>query len=108
MKCFKYTTVQKFGVCTFLLFFLKEVSYAHQDCIYLIKKYGQNCIVVKYYSVSHDTSEIIIICQFGAQAPFLIINVEKSCAAVFFVEFIRNIQNFRIQQKTQKNSISLK
>ncbi len=33
-------------------------------------------------SVSHDPSEIIIICWFAAQETFLIIiNVENSCAA---------------------------
>ncbi len=33
-----YTIVQKFGVCKALRFmFLKEVSYAHHGCIYLIK-----------------------------------------------------------------------
>ncbi len=32
--------------------------------------------------VSHDPSEIIVICWFGAQETFLIINnVETSCAA---------------------------
>ncbi len=30
-------------------------------------------------SVSHDHSEIILICWFGAQETFLIINVENSC-----------------------------
>ncbi len=29
----------------------------------------------------HDLSEIILICWFGAQETFIIINVEKSCAA---------------------------
>ncbi len=36
-----YITVQKFGVGTlfyyFFFMFLKEVYYAHQSCIYLIK-----------------------------------------------------------------------
>ncbi len=33
-------------------------------------------------SVSHDPSEIILICWFGAQETFhIIINVENSCAA---------------------------
>ncbi len=31
-----YTTIQKFGVSNILMF-LKEVSYIHQGCIYLIK-----------------------------------------------------------------------
>ncbi len=36
-------------------------------------------------SVSHDSSEIIIICWFAAQEIFLIIiNVENSCAAQYF------------------------
>ncbi len=29
--------------------FLKEVSSAYQDCIYLIKKYSKNSNTVKYY-----------------------------------------------------------
>ncbi len=38
-------------------------------------------------SVSHDPSEIILICWFAAQETFLIIiNVENSCAAQYFVE----------------------
>ncbi len=37
-------------------------------------------------SESHDPSEIILICWFAAQETFLIIiNVENSCAAEFFV-----------------------
>ncbi len=32
-------------------------------------------------SVSHDSSEIILIWWFAAQETFLIINVENSCAA---------------------------
>jgi len=31
--------------------------------------------------VSHDPSEIILICWFGAQETFITINVENSCAA---------------------------
>ncbi len=27
---------------------MKEVSYVHQDCIYLIKKYYKNSNIVKY------------------------------------------------------------
>ncbi len=40
-----YITVQK--ICTFFLV-LKEVSYAHKDCIYLIK-YSKNSNIVEYY-----------------------------------------------------------
>ncbi len=29
--------------------FMKEVSYVHQDCIYLIKKYSKNSYIVKYF-----------------------------------------------------------
>ncbi len=37
------------------------------------------------FSVSHDPSEIILICWFAAQETFLIIiNVENSCAASYF------------------------
>ncbi len=36
--------------------------------------------------VSHDPSEIILICCFAAQETFLIINnVENSCAASYFL-----------------------
>ncbi len=31
--------------------------------------------------VSYDPSEIILICWFGSQETFIIISVEKSCAA---------------------------
>ncbi len=37
MNTFVYTTVQKSGVSK-LLFFFKDVFYAHQGCIYLTKK----------------------------------------------------------------------
>ncbi len=48
-------------------------------------------------SVSHDPSEIILICWFTAQETFqIIINVENSCAASYFL--------FQFQ----KNSIYLK
>ncbi len=33
------------------------------------------------FSVSHDPSEIIPICWFGAQERLLIINAENSCVA---------------------------
>ncbi len=42
-------------------------------------------------SVSHDPSEIILICRFAAQEAFIIIiiiiiiNIENSCAAYFFI-----------------------
>ncbi len=32
-----------------LFTFLKEVSFAHQGCIYLIKKYSKNGNIVEYY-----------------------------------------------------------
>jgi len=42
-------------------------------------------------SVSHDPSEIILICEFTAQETFLfVINVENSCV-VFIVIIIANI-----------------
>ncbi len=93
-------TIQKF------LFFLGTKFYAHQCYIYLIK----NCEIIlhsflckyifKYnlflwykaefsasllHHMSHDHSEIILICLFGAQKIFLIIiNVENCCAASYF------------------------
>ncbi len=72
------------GVCFghFCCYFWKKFLMLSRTCISLIKK---NCIVVKYYSVSPmKTPEIIIKCYFVVQYQFLIINVEKSCAAVFF------------------------
>ncbi len=36
-------------------------------------------------SVSHDPSEIFLICWFGAKETSLIINVEHSCENWFFV-----------------------
>ncbi len=96
----------------FLMILLK-VSFAHQGCIYLIKirKYYETLLqsktnvfffnlFVKYNlflwckaefsasllqsSVSHDPSEIILICWFAAQETFLIINnAENSCAASY-------------------------
>ncbi len=56
--------------------------------------------------VSHDPSEIIIICRFGAF--LIIINVENSCAASFFfcsVTFY--FSAFFDELKVEKNSISL-
>ncbi len=75
--------------------FLQEVSYGYQGYIYLIKNTMKTAIIVKYYyhfsclfeiffiyscdfkaefsasllqsSVSHDPSEIILICWFAAQ-----------------------------------------
>ncbi len=40
-----FCCTQKIGVCKILMF-LKEVCYAHQGCIYLIKKCSK---IVKYY-----------------------------------------------------------
>ncbi len=37
-------------------------------------------------SVSHDPSEIILICWFALQEIFLIINDENNCAALKFSE----------------------
>ncbi len=31
--------------------FLKEVSYAHKGCIYLIKKYSKTVNILKYYNL---------------------------------------------------------
>jgi len=98
---------------------LQQVSSAHQGCIYLLKKISENCkteilllkitflfeCIVKcnlflwckaefftslrQSSVSHDPSEIILICLFAAQEIFLInINVENNCAASYFVETV--------------------
>ncbi len=77
-----YTTVQNFRVGKMLL---KEVFYTYQGSIYLIKNTGKLwkiiTTILKYCtfsaswlqsSVSHDPSEIILICWFAAQETFLI------------------------------------
>ncbi len=51
-----HTTIQKFGVGKIILMFLKEVSYAYQGCIYLIKNTVKtvtlwNTITI-YYSIA--------------------------------------------------------
>ncbi len=49
-------------------------------------------------SVSHDPSEII--CWFAAQETFLIIiNVENSCAAKYFVEAVIHFSGFYYKKK---------
>ncbi len=55
-------------------------------------------------SVSHDTSEIILIYWFGAQETFLIIIVESSCAA----DFCENHETCFFFSISGKNSINLK
>ncbi len=62
-------------------------------------------------SVSHDSSEIIIICWFAAQETFLIIiNVENSCAAQYFCGNCDTFyfSGFTDEQKVKKISIYLK
>ncbi len=67
-------------------------------------------------SLSHDPSEILQICRFAAKGTFIfiIINVENSCAALFFSEMFdeqssREILSFLINwmhpflNKTNKN-----
>ncbi len=39
---------------------MKEVSYAHQGCIYLIKKYSKNSNIVKYYHNLKETFSILM------------------------------------------------
>ncbi len=36
--------------------------------------------------VSHDLSEIILICWFSAEETFLIVSIENNCVAWWFVE----------------------
>jgi len=45
--------VQKFGVGKIRLMFLKEVSFAHQSCDYVIKKYSKNINSVKMYNLKY-------------------------------------------------------
>ncbi len=35
------------------MYFWKNVSYAHQSCIYLIKNIDKNCNIVKYYYIKN-------------------------------------------------------
>ncbi len=94
-----YTVCTKvWGLYDFLMF-LKEDSSARQSCIYLIKntvkmwnfiKIENDCFLCEFSasllqsSVSHDPSEIILICWFAVQRTFIIIiDVENSCAASF-------------------------
>ncbi len=93
-----YTTVKKFQVSKIVMF-LKE-DYFSPKLHLFNKKYTKNSNIVKtvfYFnilflwcqiwffnqsilqsSVSHDPSEIILICWFGAQETFFIINVENA------------------------------
>ncbi len=75
-----------------------EVSYAHQGCIYLIKKwflfeYMLKCNLFLWYtpefsasllqsSVSHDPSEIMLICCL--RNILIIISVKNICVASYF------------------------
>ncbi len=118
--------VQTFGVGKIM--FLKEVSYAHQSCIYLIiitikkKKiniyiyilffyiYILKCNLLLWYkaefsasllqsSVSHDPSEIILICWLAQKWFIIIVNVENSCAASYFcgnLDTFFQVQNYTI------------
>ncbi len=43
--------------------------------------------------VSHDPSEIILICWFAAQETIIVINVENICAAFVFVKILFYILN---------------
>ena len=61
-----------------LVYALKEVSSAHQGCIYLIKNTAECSASLLQSSVSHDPSEITLIWGFDAQETFMIIiNVEN-------------------------------
>ncbi len=45
---FSYTTVHFWDQTDFFMF-LKELSFAHKGCIYLIKNREKNSNIVKYY-----------------------------------------------------------
>ncbi len=47
---FSYIIIVIFCISYVFLIFLKEVRYAQQDCIYLIKNTEKNIDIVKYYS----------------------------------------------------------
>ncbi len=60
------------------------------------------------FSVSHDPSEIILICWFNVKVTFIIIiNVENSCPAYYFL-WKHFVSGWFDEQKVQKNSIYLK
>ncbi len=46
-----------------------------------------------YCSVSNDPSEIILICWFGAQIIFIIINIERVVLFNIFVEVVIFLKN---------------
>ncbi len=64
-------------------------------------------------SVSHDPSEIILICWFGAWETFIIINVENSCAtehicvnhAIFVVITVQQMIFAEIMESHQSTSL---
>ncbi len=121
---YKYTRLCKgLGFIRFLMF-LKEVSSAHQGRIYWIKN-AVNCEILLQFKikvfycniflntiyswdqswifsiitpVSHDPSEIILICWFDAHETCIIINVEKGCASFPFYFFQDSLINKKFKR----------
>ncbi len=107
--------------------FLKDFTSAHQGYIYLIKNktvilwniitISNNCFLFEYIvkcnlflwckaefsasllqsSVSHDPSEIILICWFNAQETF-IINVENDWSASYFCGKCDSLMNRKFKR----------
>ncbi len=111
-----YTLLFKSLASVRFFMFFKEVSYAHQGCIYLMKnKNGEMLLKFKntlkcnlflwrkaefsasllQSSVSHDTSEIILICWF-------IISVETVVLLHIFWDLWYFFQDFLINQKLKR------
>ncbi len=55
-----------------------------------------------HISVSHDPSEIILICWFGAQETFLIISVKNTFVLLIFVETWYILSEFFDGENIQK------
>jgi len=65
----------------------------------------KNTTVQNQFSVSHDSSELTLICWFGAQEDFLIIiiiiiNVKHSCGAKYFLWKPWKFQNPLINRRS--------
>ncbi len=114
--------------------FWKQVYYAHQGCIYLIKNtvklwnritVSNNCFLFWYmlkcnlflwcksefsasfleYSVSHGPSEIILICWFAAHKFFVLLSMLKTVLLLYiFVEIVLNFLQDSMMNRKSKRT----
>ncbi len=100
--------VQKFEVGKMFLMFLKEVSYAHQDCIYLIKNTVK--IVKIYWNLKwllfYIFYNLIYSCEFSAAITLVLIVMSVLKTAVLLNIFVKTMILFF--QELLMNSISSK